>query len=84
MARGGVDKTIKSPKAKMPKKCPECGLLNKYLVDKCRKCGAQLPERKLVYRCPKCGEDSFEDDPKCSGCGLPMEEVKAKGQVYAC
>jgi len=39
-----VDKTKNPAKAQMPKKCPNCGLMNPFVRETCRKCKEPLPE----------------------------------------
>jgi predicted RNA-binding Zn-ribbon protein involved in translation (DUF1610 family) len=80
MAEKIVDNTKGSPKASMPKKCPNCGMLNPFVLDVCRKCKTPLPAPKQVFVCHICGEEVYEDEPKCSSCGLSISEIKAKSQ----
>ena len=56
--------------ASTPKVCPECGMTNPAISEKCIKCGAELPEDRI--QCPHCGEMNIATATECSECGTPL------------
>ena len=65
--------------ASTPKTCPECGMINPAVADKCVKCGAELPEDRV--KCPHCGEMNIAGATVCSECGSDI--AGAEGNVAA-
>ena len=65
--------------ASTPKTCPECGMINPAVAEKCVKCGAELPEDRV--KCPHCGEMNIAGATVCSECGSDIAGVE--GNVAA-
>lgn len=60
-----------------PIKCPECGAMNPFNRDTCKKCKAELPKNAVpMVKCPECGTESLPDSEFCTECGLTGEEWK--------
>ena len=60
-----------------PIKCPECGAMNPFNLDICKKCKAPLPKPEVpMVKCPECGTESLPDSEFCTECGLTGDEWK--------
>lgn len=61
-----------------PIKCPECGAMNPFNRDTCKKCKVELPKPEVpMVKCPECGTESLPDSEFCTECGLTGPEWKA-------
>ena len=61
-----------------PIKCPECGAMNPFNQDICKKCKTPLPKPDIpMVKCPECGTESLPDSEFCTECGLTGDEWKA-------
>lgn len=65
--------------ASTPKTCPECGMVNPAVAEKCVKCGAALPEDRI--KCPHCGEMNDASVSECTECGTSLAGIAAGGAV---
>lgn len=60
-----------------PIKCPECGAMNPFNQDICKKCKTPLPKPEVpMVKCPECGTESLPDSEFCTECGLTGDEWK--------
>lgn len=50
--------------------CPDCGMINPGIAEKCIKCGASLPDDRI--ECPHCGEMMPPGSEICSECGTTL------------
>jgi hypothetical protein len=57
----------------MPKKCSNCGTLNKANSKFCKKCGNRLDE---IRKCPQCGNSLDADSEFCQQCGAQIRPQK--------